>query len=116
MKIFELTDLPEYLRITDFDNFFSIYDIDGNIQYNLNETLYINVDESILKDFTLTTNMHWPLISYKIYGTTRLAWLLMKLNKVDAINVFKIRDAAETIKYIPIEYVQQNILQPINGV
>lgn len=116
MKIYELDEIPEHLKITDFDNFFNIYNVDGNVQYNFNSTLYLNTTSNILKDFILTHRMHWPLISYKIYGTPRLAWLLMKLNNVQAKEIFIVREAAETIKYIPIEYVQQNILQVLNGI
>lgn len=115
MKIYELEQSPDYLKITDFENFFNIFDINGNVQYNLNSTLYFNISDDILEDYTLSTNAHWPLISYQIYGTTRLAWLLLKINKIQTKDIFKIRCAAETIKYIPIQYVQQNILQQING-
>lgn len=49
--------------------------------------------------------MHWTLISYKIYGTTRLAWLLLKLNNVQTKDIFKIINAGESIVYFPKENI-----------
>lgn len=115
MKIFELEEVPEYLKITDFENFFNIYNVKENAQFNLNSTLYLNIQDNLLEKYILTHNMHWPLISYKIYGTTRLVWLLLKINNIQTKDIFKIRMAAETIKYLPIQYVQQDIIQQLNG-
>lgn len=115
MKIFELDEVPEHLKITDFENFFNIYNVNGKNQYNLNSTMYLNVSENLLEKYILTHDMHWPLISYKIYGTPRLAWILLKINNIQTSDIFKIRNASETIKYIPIHYIQQDILQQING-
>lgn len=96
-------------KFTDLDNFFSIYEYNGNYNYNLNSTIYLNINESLLKKYVLTCDMYWPLISYKIYETTRLAWLLMKLNNVEAKDVFKKIKATTTIKYIDTNYVQEII-------
>lgn len=58
--------------------------------------------------------MHWPLISYIIYGTTRLAWLLMKLNNVDVKDMFTPKCASETVKYVNKETLPQ-LVKVING-
>ena len=58
--------------------------------------------------------MHWPLISYVIYGTTRLAWLLMKLNGVGPEQAFMPKRAADPVKYIGKEQLPQ-IIKAING-
>lgn len=46
------------------------------------------------------------MLSYKLYGTTRLAWLLMKLNDVDASNVFDQKMPGDKIWYLPRENVE----------
>lgn len=95
-----------YVKITDLDNFFSIYtDGRGNLSYNLNETLYLDIVPSALDEYVLKHDMHWPLISYKLYGTTRLAWLLLKINNVQTADIFKIIPASTTIKYLNTDYV-----------
>lgn len=103
MKIKEFTaDERSYLKMTDLENFFNVYlDKNGNYVYNLNASIYFQIDSSQLADYVLQHDAHWTLISYKIYGTTRLAWLLMKLNHVDAVNVFDKKHASDIIKYIP---------------
>jgi hypothetical protein len=58
--------------------------------------------------------MHWPLISYKLYGTTRLVWLLWKLNDIEPTNIFDIKYPGDKILYLPKEYVD-NIVSTINN-
>ena len=68
----------------DLDKMFSLFiDEEGRWQYNLNSTFYlIDIPDSVCKWYVCPTDMHWPSISWKIYGSTRLAWFLMKLNGV----------------------------------
>ena len=49
--------------------------------------------------------MHWTLISYKIYGTTRLAWLLWKANNVQMADTFKVKMPGDIVYYLPRENV-----------
>jgi len=44
--------------------------------------------------------MFWPLISYNLYKTTRLAWVLMKINNVQVEDMFKPILAGKTVAYI----------------
>ena len=67
----------------------------------MNASLYLDAADDILLDYICDYDMQWPLLSYKIYGTTRLAWLLMKLNKVKPADVFKLKMTGETVKYLP---------------
>jgi len=50
--------------------------------------------------------MFWPLISYKIYDTIHLAWLLMMVNNVTSDNVFDVVPASSVIYYVPNEYLE----------
>lgn len=101
MKLQDLELEESYLKITDFENFFNVYqDKKGNYFYNLNSTMYLNIADEVLLDFICDYEMQWPLISYKIYGTTRLAWLLMKINNVHPRDVFKNKKPGDIVKYI----------------
>lgn len=58
--------------------------------------------------------MHWPLISYKIYNSTRLAWLLWKVNNVSMIDTFKAKQPGDIIYYLPQDLVK-SIVSDINS-
>lgn len=107
MKLVDL-DIDEFnsfIRIHDLENMFDVFkDRKQNNVFNLNKTLYVSVDKDRLPDFICDYEMHWPLISYKIYGTTRLAWLLMKLNSIKAKDMFKAMQPKDAVKYLPTRY------------
>lgn len=108
MKLVDLDidEVNSYLKITDLENLFDVFiDKRQNVVFDVNKTLYIDVDPSKLPEFVVDTPMHWTLISFKIYGTTRLAWLLWKLNRVDARTIFDAKQPGEKIKYLPKHYV-----------
>ena len=109
-------DKKDWLKITDLENMFHIYQDDKqNNCYNLNATLYVNVPLEYFQLYTCDCDSTWTLLSYKLYGTTRLAWLLMKLNEVKASEVFQLKHPGDVIKYIPKEIVQ-NIVGDMNNV
>lgn len=110
----EIDNFNDVCKITDLEHLFNVYqDSKGNYKYNLNSTLYINANDSDCSYFTVTHDCHWTLVSYIIYGTTRLAWLLMKLNKVKAADVFAQLKAGTTVKYLTKDIVQK-IIETIN--
>lgn len=105
MKITEIGNDAEVeydttIKITDFENFFDVNKIDGVYKYNLNETLYFDISEDQLLTYELKTYAHLPLIAYKLYGTTRLTWLLMKINKVGLADSLRTYLPGEKIKYL----------------
>lgn len=110
MKIDQIQDGKEFLdvRLVDFENFFDVY-VDKNNRdmyyFNLNSTMYIDGDS--LPTYELSHNLFWTQISYNIYKTTRLWWILMKVNNIQIDNAFDIIEAGSSIKYIPIEQIQQ---------
>ena len=98
MKIY---DIDVNVDDNDFETFFQIYtDRKGNYSYNLNSTIYLSFSDETVKNYMTKMDMFWTTISYNIYGTTRLAWLLMKLNGVGPKNMFDIVKAATAVKYI----------------
>lgn len=113
-KISDMDMSKDFLKVTDFENFFDIY-IDGRGKdlYNLNSTLYLDIPLDTLLVHKCDTYCFWPLISYKIYGTTRLAWLLMKLNAVSAEDVFLPKKPGDQVLYLPQESLG-SILRAVN--
>ena len=101
MKIDE-ADKDANTKVTDLEHMFSVFiDRRGNYSFNLNETVYLSdVRKSELPHLTIDHDYYWTTISYRIYGTTRLAWLLMKVNGVRAENIFDIVPRGTAIYYL----------------
>ena len=104
-KKFKITDVFDSdqtdIKFTDFENFFNIYqDENAYFFYNLNSTIYLDVPSSRLKTYVCQHDLHWPIISYNIYGTVRLAWVLMKLNNISPDIAFNIVPAGSSVKYL----------------
>ena len=110
----EIPEFDEFMSINDLENMFDlVLDKRKNYVYNLNKTLYVSVDPDALPVYVCDHEMHWPLISYKIYGTTRLAWLLWKLNNVTPKDIFKAKQPKDEVKYLPKQYCD-SIISDIN--
>lgn len=112
MKIIDIqaTDISE-IDSNDLDNFFNVYISQNNdYVFNLNSTLYFsnisNIPLKYFKYYECKNGDTFMGISYKLYKTTHLWWLLMKLNNV--------RDAFATIRignYL--RYLDQSIVNNI---
>lgn len=102
---FQLQDVfrdgEESVKFTDLENFFNIYqDKNSYYKFNINSTVYIDVPPSRLKTYKCQHDMHWPTISYQIYGTVHLAWVLMKVNNITPDISFEIVPAGSEVKYL----------------
>ena len=86
----------------DLDKMFSLFiDEEGRWKYNLNSTFYlIDIPDEVCQWYTCPTDMHWPSIAWKVYGSTRLAWFLMKLNDIRDQNIFDQIKAGTRIRYL----------------
>ena len=116
MKLIDLEDpqIEAILKITDLENMFDVFvDKKLNNVFNLNTSLYIKVDKNQLPKFQCKYSMHWTLISYQIYSTTRLAWLLWKINDVKVDEVFKAKQPGEIVYYLSKEQIE-DIITNIN--
>lgn len=122
MKHYKIQDYKEDIenysntvRITDFEHFFNVYDDNKRSceTFNLNATLYLNADKSAMLSSMVQHDTFWPQLSYSIYSTPRLAWMLMKLNNVKAEDMFKPVPTGSTIYYID-QDTMQDIIQQIN--
>lgn len=109
MKIFEVDNK---VKITDFENFFDVFEDQRDSRkpyfFNLNSTVYF--DGVPQEKYKLAHDMFWTTISYELYKTTRLWWVLMKINNVKCENTFDIVPAATTIRYIDKETLQQILM------
>lgn len=118
MNVSDIVDFPgrsNWLKIADLENMFEVYlDKNAKYMYNLNETLCFVGNNAQLNNYKLNHDMFWPLVSYKLYNTTRYAWLLMKLNNVDGDHIFDILKAGTIVKYMEEESLSR-ILGIINN-
>lgn len=86
---------------TDIEQLLNYYGLDDDIRCNLNTGIVIDIDPESYEIFHLTTSMFWPQISYLIYNTTSLYWLLEMLNTTLTTSCFGKIEAPAHIVYIP---------------
>jgi nucleoid-associated protein YgaU len=90
MKSFEIKNLSVSFQNTDLSNLFNVYEedktSDNTLYFNINRTLNLNGLDNISKRYFTTYRIvnedTWAKISYKFYNTTRLWWLVCKVNKI----------------------------------
>ena len=86
-----------------YENIFKIYNVDGTSSnyrfYNILNKIAIpdDIDESIIGTINLNVKVPWTILSYKLYRTQFLWWLLFLLNKPK--NIFY-ADSGIEYKYI----------------
>lgn len=89
------------VKFTDLENFFNVYQDKNNYYFfNLNSSVYFDVPQERLETYVCQHDLHWSIISYNIYGTVRLAWLLMKINGITPDLAFEIVPAGAKVKYL----------------
>ena len=104
----EILTLPN-LDKTRYENIFKLYTVekDNNSSYyyyNILNKVVIpdSIDQSLLGTIDLDRKLPWTTLSYKLYNTTQLWWLIVLLNKPS--NIFY-ASAGTQYKYI----LQSNI-------
>jgi hypothetical protein len=80
-QIFELPNLSDL----DYENIFSVYKDGDQYFYNLLATTIFpkDLDSSLYTLYEVTGVDIWPLISYKMYGSVKLWWLICSVNQID---------------------------------
>ena len=116
-----VTALPNLSR-TRYENIFKVFkvlkDKDNSYYfYNINNKVMIpeNLDDNFYNNIEINRNTAWTTLSYKLYGTIDLWWLIFLINKPK--DIFLAR-SGETYKYIKIDYLDDillNIEQQINA-
>ena len=104
-KKYSLTEVlgneSDFVKFTDFENFLNVYkDEQSFFRFNNNSTLHVIVPPTRLKTYVCQHDMHWPTISYNLYTTVRLAWLLMKINNITPALAFEKIPAGSRVKYL----------------
>ena len=105
----------EIMHGYDMEQMLNAYlDEDGVWTLNLNSSFYaIGIPDASFLWYKVPDTMQWTTISYNVYGTTRLAWLLMKLNGVWGKDIFKPVIAGQTIRYLDQSKYVDPILESI---
>lgn len=84
MKQNEIQDLPK-LNSENLENIFNVYqDKNGAYFYNLLQTIEFpkNLPPNLFTVYTTKYGDTWPFISYKVYNTPNLWWLILIANNI----------------------------------
>lgn len=113
--------LPSLSR-TRYENIFKVFKIlkdkdNSYYFYNINNKVMVpvNLDDNVYSTIAISRNTAWTTLSYRLYGTIDLWWLIFLINKPK--DIFLAR-SGETYKYIKIDYLDDilsDIEQQINA-
>jgi hypothetical protein len=115
-----IAELPS-LDSVRYENIFKLYTTQKGIKdsyyfYNILNRVVIPtvVDEDLFTTITLDRKLPWTTLSYKLYGTIYLWWLIYLFNKPK--NIFYAEAGTEYKYFLPanIEAIIANISQQIN--
>ena len=113
--------LPSLAR-TRYENIFKVFKVlkdkdNSYYLYNINNKVIIpdNLDDNVYSTIAISRNTAWTTLSFKLYGTIDLWWLIFIINKPKDIFLAK---SGESYRYIRpgfINDVLTNIEQQINA-
>jgi hypothetical protein len=93
-----------------YENIFNMYELtndnnDSYVFYNILSKIEIpdNLDEQIFDYYKIDSEMPLTTISYNIYQTQHLWWLIMAINKIR--NPVKLLERGSIIKIINVDYL-----------
>lgn len=89
------------VELGNLEQLLTYYNVNDTLKCNLNAGVVIQAPESAYEEFHLKTSMFWPQISYLIYGTSSLYWLLQQLNPSLTATCFGKVEAPNHVKYLP---------------
>lgn len=117
----QVNALPTLERVR-YENIFKVYkvlkDSDNSYYfYNILNKVIISdsINDNILSTISINRNTAWTTLSYNLYGTINLWWLIHLINKPK--DIFLAR-SGQTYKYIKPAYINDvltNIEQQINA-
>jgi hypothetical protein len=111
MKQNEISELPSLLD-ENFENIFNIYfDGTGRYYYNLLQNIAFpdNLPEGYFTYYTITYSDTWPYISYKLYNTPNLWWIILPFNNI--IDPTRPLEPGTRIKALNLSYVKSILSQ-----
>lgn len=98
----KISEIDRNVKMVDMENFLDVTERkDGVVDpyvYNLNETIYL--DKVPILMTTVSHDMFWTTLSFQLYGTTRLWWVLMKVNGVKPDSTFEPIHSGDTVFYV----------------
>jgi hypothetical protein len=102
-----------------YENIFNVYKSSSDDQYYfyniLNKVVLPEIiDDTLIDSITLNRNLPWTTLSYRIYNTISLWWLIVLLNKPK--NIFFAEAGVEYTYIVPSEVnsILDNIIQQVN--
>jgi len=108
----DIPTLPT-LSVLKLENLFNVYNNGAHYFYNILGTVNIpeNLDPATFVEYTVPAeDMPWTLISYKVYNTIDLWWLICSINNIT--NPIEFAKAGTTLKVLTPDYVA-SILQAL---
>ncbi len=107
----DIKELPR-LKTENLENIFKVYqDVNDLYFYNLLQTVHFpqNLPDSYFIPYNITYGDTWPYISYKVYGDTRLWWIITIANNI--INPIEKLEPSTVLKIPNIEVVSEILTQ-----
>ncbi|MEO6584422.1 MAG: hypothetical protein ABIO05_08865 [Ferruginibacter sp.] len=105
----DLSNLDDY----SYENIFSVYERDGMYFYNLLNTITFptEINPLLYSNYIVNGNLSWQLLSYKLYGTIKLWWVICAVNQIQ--NPLIIPPAGTTLKILTANAVAE-VLKKLN--
>ena len=102
-----IEDLP-VLELYRYENIFKVFETgDKNFYfYNINKKISLpdDLNTTFFDYVTLDKKIPLTTLSYRLYGTTYLWWLILVINKID--NPVRDLPVGKKLKYIKNEYIK----------
>ena len=89
---------------TENEDAYNYFNISNKVQININ-----NIDENFVEYFYIDAPLPLTTLSYRIFGTQHLWWLIVAMNKLNPIDI----PAAGTVIVVP---KQQFIAEVLNAI
>lgn len=104
-EIPELTNLDEH----SFENIFTMHKDDDFYFYNLLRTVNfpVDIDSNMYINYRVQGNQPLTTLSYRLYKTTKLWWLILIVNRID--NPLKFVEPGTQLKILKPEVVTEVI-------
>lgn len=114
-----INEIPSYIEIEtiSYENFFKIHIYNDEFTFfNILKKINIltnsdDIDPTFFKSYNVDVDIPWVVMSYKIYGTVNLWWLLCLINGVQ--DATKNPELGTTIRALKTQYIN-TIINQIN--
>lgn len=107
-----ISQLSQY----DYEKIFRVYEEEGKLAYNIIKTVHIpsDIDPGMVEHTRIIGTTSWTQVSFQIYGTIKLWWLICITNKI--LNPVLLPRPGSVIRYIKPQYIGQVLKEIANQV